>query len=363
MRSPAASRVLILSDRGVSPQISRCGTYEFEDVAASVDAVDILPLAAPAGRFARRLERWIPAAFSLPPTLPRRAPYDLLYVSVHSLPELARLHPLGRVMGLARRTAINVDELWRSDLLRHSGDLALLRRFDAIFSACAGGAEALEGAIGRAGAYLPPSLDALRFAPPAQPPKRMIDLHLMGRRRPELHKALREAAEKTGRYYHFDTIQFNPRVPDYAEHRARLAELVQRTRYFVVDYANSDLPEKMGQQQEFGPRYVEGAGGGAILIGRAPSTAAFAAAFWPDAVLAIEPDSAAITRLIDELESDPEQLERARNRNVVQVLRRHDSVYRWEQILRAAGLEPLPQLQERKRMLERRAAEIEGRHA
>ncbi len=47
----------------------------------------------------------------------------------------------------------------------------------------------------------------------------------------------------------------------------------------------------------------------------------------------------------------------------MQVLRRHDSVYRWEQILRAAGLEPLPQLQERKRMLERRAAEIEGRHA
>ena len=119
----------------------------------------------------------------------------------------------------------------------------------------------------------------------------------------------------------------------------------------------------MGAQQEFGPRYVEGAGGGAILIGRAPSTAAFAAQFWQDAVLPIEPDSAAITRLIDELESDPEQLERARNRNVVQVLRRHDSVYRWEQILRAVELEPLPALHERKRMLARLAGEIEGRSA
>lgn len=363
MRSPAVARVLILSDRGIAPAISRCGTYEFEDVAAAVDAVDILPLGAPARRWVRRLERAFPSAFATPGAYARTTPYELLFISTHALPELARLHPLGRVLGLARRTVIVVDELWRSDLLKHSGDLAMLRRFDVIFSTCAGGAEALSDAIGRRGEYLPPSLDALRFAPPAHSPRRIIDLHLMGRRRPEVHKALREAAEKTDRYYHFDTIQFNPRVPDYVEHRERLAELVQRTRFFVVDYANSDLPEKIGMQQEFGPRYVEGAGGGAILIGRAPQTATFESQFWPGAVLPMEPDSAAITRLIDELEADPEQLERMRNTNVTQVLRRHDAVYRWERILSVAGLEPLPALAERKRMLERRAAEIEGRSA
>ena len=33
-------------------------------------------------------------------------------------------------------------------------------------------------------------------------------------------------------------------MPNYIEHRLRLADLVRRTRYFVVDIANSDFPEK-----------------------------------------------------------------------------------------------------------------------
>jgi hypothetical protein len=160
----------------------------------------------------------------------------------------------------------------------------------------------------------------------------------MGRRRPELHESLRETAAKTGRFYLFDTVHFNPRVSNYVDHRTRLADLVQRTRYFVVDVANSDRPETAGGQEEFGPRYVEGAAGGAILIGRAPRTATFEAQFWPGAVHPIESDGAAIARTLEGLEEHPEKLERERRANVAQVLRRHDGVYRWEQILRSVGL-------------------------
>lgn len=360
MRTPAAARVLILSDREIAPTISRCGTYEFEDVACAVDAVDVLPLGAAAGRLERRIEKLAPALFRTPERFARREPYDLLFLSIHSLPELARLHPLGRILGLARKTAIIVDEVWRDELPEHAGDLALLGRFDRVFSPCAGGVEALQAAIGRPCSYLAPSVDALRFAPSAPFPRRTIDIHLMGRRRPELHRALRETAEKTERFYLYDTVQLNPRVSSYVEHRQRLADLVQRSRYFVVDYANSDRPDKTGGQQEFGPRYMEGAAGGAILVGRAPTTAAFAAQFWADAVHPLDADSAAIARVLAELESRPDEIEALRRRSIAHVLRRHDGVYRWEQILRAAELEPLPALTARKEQLARLAAGLEG---
>jgi hypothetical protein len=40
-------------------------------------------------------------------------------------------------------------------------------------------------------------------------------------------------------------------------------------------------------------------------------------------------------------------------------VRRHDGAYRWEQILRAVGLDPLPALAARKERLEARAKEVE----
>ncbi len=360
MRSPATARVLILSDREVAPTISRCGTYEFEDVACAVDAVELLLLGESAGRLARRIERLAPGLFATPARFARAQPYDLLFLSIHSLPELARLHPLGRILGLARKAVINVDEVWRDELPEHAGDLALLRRFDHVFTPCAGGVEALHQATGRPADYLAPSVDALRFAPRAPGRPRAIDVHWMGRRRAELHHALRETAEKTERFYLFDSVQLNPRVSSYVEHRDRLADLVQRTRYFVVDVANSDRPDKTGGQEEFGPRYMEGAAGGALLVGRAPTSRAFAAQFWSGAVRPLEADSAAIARVLAELEAQPDEIEALRGRLVAHVLRRHDSVYRWEQILAAAGLEPLPALALRKRQLERLAAGFAG---
>ena len=142
-------------------------------------------------------------------------------------------------------------------------------------------------------------------------PERVIDFHFMGRRRPELHAALSAFARESGRFYLFDSVQFSPRVADAAEHRRRLADLVQRSRAFVVDVANADALDKTGGQVEFGPRYVEGAAGGAVLVGRAPATAAFAAQFgWPDAVLPLDENPATIRALVRALDEDPARCER-----------------------------------------------------
>ena len=336
-------------------------TYEFEDIIGEVDAADFVSVnATPWPRRLLRLEGMLPTAFArLAPHA--RAParrYDLLYLSLHTPSDLARVQPLGHWLGLAERSACNIDEIWRHDLARRAGDLAMLRRFDCVFTGYRGAVEELERLLGRPCHYLPPSADTLRFAPTGL--ERVIDIYFMGRRRQDLHAALEAVARRKRYFYHFDTVHDNPRVYGYREHRERLAELVQRTRYFIVDVAHSDDVAESGAQQEVGLRFFEGVAGGAVLLGNAPDTDTFRSLFgWPDAVIPVAANEAAIAALLDELDADVERTERIRRINVSQALRRHDGAYRWEQILRAVGLDPLPALAARKERLEARAKEVE----
>jgi hypothetical protein len=336
-------------------------TYEFEDLIGEVDSADLVSVGAtPWPRPLLRLERMLPTAFArLAPhaQVPGRR-YELLYVSLHNPSDLARVQPLGRWLDLAERSACNVDEVWRHDIARRTGDLAMLRRFDIVFTGYRGAVEEIERLLGRPCHYLPPSADTLRFAPTGL--ERVIDIYFMGRRRPDLHAALAAAARRKRYFYFFDTVLRNPLVNHYREHRERLAELVQRTRYFIVDIANSDQVAQSGVQPEVGLRYVEGAAGGAVLLGNAPDTETFRTLFgWPDAVIPVEPTEAAAMALFDGLDADRERTDRIRRINVSKALRHHDGVYRWEQILRAVGLDPLPALAARKERLEARAKDVE----
>jgi len=160
--------------------------------------------------------------------------------------------------------------------------------------------------------------------------------------------------------YLFDTGITNV-VYNHPEHRLHLAELVQRTKYFVVDVAKADRIEQSGAQPEIGTRYFEGAAGGAVLVGVAPPTEAFSRLFgWDNAVVPVPDTPAAVAALFDELDANTEAVQAIRRSNVLNSLRRHDSVYRWEQVLRTVGMEPQPALYERKRRLEERAKSIEN---
>lgn len=335
-------------------------TYEFEDIIREVDAADLVSVGAkPWPRPLLRLEGMLPIPFAqLAPHA--RAPerrYDLLYLSLHTPSDLARVQPLGYWLGLADRSACNIDEIWRDEVARRTVDLAMLRRFDYVFTGYQGAIEELGRLLGRPCHYLPPSADALRFAPAGL--ERVIDIYFMGRRRPDLHAALEAAARRKGYFYHFDTVR-NPLVNSYREHRERLADLVQRTRYFIVDVAYSDNVAESDVQPEVGLRFFEGISGGAVLLGNAPDTDTFRSLFgWPDSVVPVASSEAAVSALLDELDADTERTERIRRTNVSQALRRHDGVYRWEQILGTVGLEPLPALADRKERLERRAKEVE----
>ncbi len=359
--SPSA-RTLVATFRHALPVVSRCATYEFEDVIAEVDAVEAVDVnPRPWSRRMTRLETMAPPLFApfSRSRLPNDRRYELLFVAVHSAADLRQMQPLGRFLASARMTACHIDEIWAHDILRRTGELALLRRFDLLFTACLGGVEALQEATGRPCQYLPPSVDALRFCPyPANDP-RVVDVYLMGRRRRELHQALREATRSSGRIYLFDTALWTT-VYDATEHRLQLAEIAKRSKYFVVDIAKADRPGDTGQQQEIGTRYFEGAAAGSVLVGVVPRSAAFGKLFgWQDSVIPMEASSAGVAALLAELDGDPTRVERIRRENAAQSLRLHDGVYRWEQVLRAAGLEPLPALQARKQRLAGRAQSIE----
>ena len=205
-------------------------------------------------------------------------------------------------------------------------------------------------------------VDALRFSPYPRAPERVIDFYAMGRRGRTAHMSLLEHARtREDFFYLYDSATAGLFVEGPAQHRERLANLIQRTRYFMASHAKVNMAEQTGGQEAFGPRFYEGAAAGAILVGTPPKCEVFDSYFdWPDAIIPVPYDSTVIPDVISELDKDPERVERARRANMTNVLRRHDWLYRWLDVLETIGLDPKPAALERRAKLEAVAAAIEN---
>jgi hypothetical protein len=216
--------------------------------------------------------------------------------------------------------------------------------------------------IDRPCSFLSPAVDTLRFCPFPNPPDRTIDVWAMGRRARATHDRLVEHARQNPKFmYLYDSVSGTHFYDGAAAHRELMASLLKRSRYFIADRAKANEPEQTKGQQVFGPRFFEGAAAGAILVGEPPESDLFNQYFdWTDAVVRLPYGSTEIVELLEALDRDPERVARARLANVVNSLRRHDWLYRWEQILQVAGLEPAPAALARRTELERRACAIEG---
>lgn len=345
------ARVLLLSRRGLDPVISRCCPYEFEDVICAVDRVDLLvPTYRRRSYFIldralNKLGRRAAALGGVNPGI--RAPrltrdYELFFAVFQFATDAAALNAVPGWRERSRLAACWLEELWAGDLRRFQAQLALLRRFDVIFTNCLGSVEGLARATGRPVFYQPPGVDALTFHPGAPPMERVIDVYNMGRRHPATHQALLAWAQEGRRFYLFDTFQGNIRVQVPAEHRLQLANLIKRSRFFLANRAKANEEGETKRQEELGFRFFEGAAGGAVMIGEAPEVSSFREHFdWPDALIPMPFGGTGIGELIAELEAQPERLARIRAANVANVLRRHDWVYRWRAVLAHLEL-PLP---------------------
>jgi hypothetical protein len=344
----------------------RCPLYEFENIVCQIDSVELL---APQpnkwfnlrNRIANnRLLRHSNIALN-PGILQIKVKnnYDLLFAVCGFPQDLLTFNTLKNWKDYCKTSICLLDEMWVTQLSESECFLKILSKFDFVMLYYSQSVKAVNEVIGNKCFFLPPGVDAILFCPYPEPPKRVIDVYSIGRRSEVTHQALLRMAKENRIFYVHDSISGN-RAIDTKEHRLLIANMAKRSRFFIVNPGLIDQPEIRGKQIEISNRYFEGAASGTIMIGEIPKNEEYEKLFgWPDAVIYLPFGSDSIDSIINELDKQPDRREKMRRNNVVQSLLRHDWAYRWETVLRTAGLDPMPALMERKKRLENLSRTIE----
>ena len=282
--------------------------------------------------------------------------YDLLFFVAWSPQSLVELSRIKNWRSRCKIAVAYLFELWSSTLEADRAYLKILDQFDHVFLLHSKGIPQLPAYTRTRCSALPTGIDCLVATPYPSPPERVIDIYSIGNRSEPVHQELLKLARKRDFFYVYDSLaSTNSRVKSWAEHRALLAGMIKRCRYFMgfspASLAGSKA-DKISGEQVLPGRLFEGAAGGAIILGAAPQCPEFHDCFdWADAVIEVSPDASDIVSIIDKLDADHHWTERLRKTNATRCLLKHDWVYRWEHILSAIGLEPLPQLRDRKARL------------
>jgi Glycosyl transferases group 1 len=346
-------RVLVFSQRNVSRAPSQCPHCEFEDLICRIDSAEIFaPSANPSSlRYgvAKRLAYRLPVTMN--PGIPRlevRKKYDLFFTLCGKPSDLLVVDASLNWRHLCSASACLIDEFWARQIREQRRFLRILDKFDVVMLYYGQTVQPLGKRISSNCVFLPPGVDTLLFTPYPKQPRRVIDVYSIGRRSEVTHRSLLRMVAQNDMFYVHDSIAGIEAI-DPAQHRALLANMTKRSRYFIVNPGLIDKPEIRGDQSEIGNRYFEGAASGTIMIGERPKNPEFAKLFdWPDALIDMPYDSTEIVGIINELDRQPGRQDQIRRANVSQALLRHDWAYRWETVLQSVGLAPMPQLVERK---------------
>ncbi|HWZ81711.1 MAG TPA: glycosyltransferase [Terriglobales bacterium] len=359
-----SSRVLIFSQREIfSKALFRAPHFEFENMICQLDDAEILAptldLANVRHTIVKRLAYHIPVALN--PGIPQiriKKEYDLFLAICGSPRDLLMLNAVSDWTATCKTSMCLIDELWVKQIPNYRHFLQILKRFDVVMLYYSNSVKPVHDLIGRKCVFLPPGVDTLLFCPYPQSAQRTVDVWSLGRRSENTHRRLLKMVAENGLFYLHDSIAGDQAI-NLMEHRALLAHLAKRSRYFIVNPGLIDRPETRGDQIEIGNRYFEGAASGLIMVGELPKNGEFERLFdWPDAVMHLPYDSSNIDTIINELDQEPERQEKIRRTSVIQALLRHDWVYRWEAILKLAGMEPLPAVLERKDRLHKVAESL-----
>ena len=352
------ARVLLFSQRNIASPVWHGYMYEFEDVIKSVDNVQVLAPSRKAGSHAlgRRLHANIRETLGMRPlpdseTIKVDGTFDLFFAVFHFAWQAHYLRQIRQWRQRCRKAVCFIIEQWLPEIEQQSAAFKLLAEFDHIFVFSRWSIPTMRAISGRSIDYLPVGTDALLSCPfPAAPP-RTIDVLSMGRRVPAVHETLRRLMMQERLSYIFDTATFSRDTTiNYVEHRALLRHLLKRSRYFLA-FRHNDSPQfqiRTGGEEGIPVRYFEGIAGGPVVLGSVPTCDDYRANFdWPDAAIPLPADAGDIEQMLRELDGEPDRLARARANNVINALRRHDWVYRWQVVLDAAGLSPAPGVHER----------------
>ncbi len=374
------ARVLLFSMREVEDLVASCAIYEFEDAISEMTGADrVEPLGLERLDLFRKVYKAARLATGSAERAARLAPapggvrlhrdYDLFLPVFAHAHEVFALDAVPDWRERCRFAACYISETWADRIPDYL--LERLARFDRIYLGVVEPVETVARLSGRPCTYLPLATDALRFCPWPDPPARAIDVCGIGRRSPVTHEALLALAREQGIFYYHDTIrakgvrdanaqrQITFSVASPSEHRFLIANLLQRSRYFIANRARVNEPEVTRGVEEISGRFFEGAAAGTVMIGAPPHTETFRRHFgWPDAVVEAPPDIPDIADRLAALDADPARLARIRKDNVVNSLLRHDWAYRLRTVLEDAGLAPPPGLAARELRLRALAQQV-----
>ncbi len=357
------NRILLLSLRQARLHVSRLAAYEFEDVICAVDHADLIMPTQNDGQRGSRLFKLMPAGIRNRALIRRcalRQDYDLFFFVCHNPLDLLWLRSIKNWRKHCRKAVCWLIEAWGNEIDRFKKNLELLQEMDCIFVGLSQSVNPIARLLKRSCHFLPFGVDTLRFCPFPMQAERPIDVLNVGRRCSGTHRSLLDLSRSVNLAYIYDTVT-NFSVLDFREHRDLYSNLIKRSRYFLVNKAKFDAPAVTGGQEEFGPRFYEGAAGGAVLLGGTPACAEFRAHFdWEDAVIQIPDEASGIGGLIADLNRQPERLDSIRLHNVVHSLLHHDWLYRWEVILQSAGLPETLEMQSRRTTLQDLADRVQN---
>lgn len=356
----ADRRCLLVSCHGADRRPWNGVPYEFLSAIAAVEDAAIL---APPGRpslcnaeptdetlfeevrlrLVRRAARKIAGRYT--PLMQRtrlEGTYDLTVFVCQFLEEVQEIDQIDGWREKSGNAVIFLLESWTSTFPDHAAEMAVLSRFDHVFLLNGSAVSRMQGLVSTPVSALATACDVLLATPAPFFPPRAIDLICFGRWDQADHETLVRHSREAGLFYYYD-VWLGMRAPDWGAVRRRNAELIQRSRYYLVWKPaawHQKWRDGKGQDQALSTRYFEGAAGGAVLLGTRPDCPEFDACFdWPDALVEIGPDPAATIRA---LEDDPARVARIRQANITNSLRRHDWAHRWAEMLTTLGL-PLTQ--------------------
>lgn len=357
--SSSGPRVAVYSLRHIEDHVSRACGYTFEDViAADLDEIEIVaPALGTSKNLIRRANVWTAQKFGYSRAtgmgdVRLTQDYDLFLFNPSLPRDLIYLNIVKNWRQCSNFAVCWLQELWIDQF--HSLDrlLKILEQFDHVVCTFFHTAEHLRKQISIPVTHLSWGVDTKLFCPYPSEPNRVIDVCAVGDVHPVMHRSLVEHADRTGLYYQYSTLRGVHKMASHKAHRYNYANTLKRSRYFLSFLAKVANTKQRGTQEEFGPRYFEGTASGNVILGNKVGNPAYKEYFpWDDAVIEVPFDSDTIGEVISSLENDPERITRIRRDNVVNALRRHDHLHRWEKILEIAGMKPLEKIARRRSQL------------
>lgn len=334
-----AENINIILSRREMPFVGWAAIDEFEDLFSHITGAKVVaprtrPYEGPLGRAKRRL---LGEFRALGEVLPRG---DLLLVLARSPADLNAINSVGGAKKNFRYIAAFIIDSYFIEALSSAA-----QQYDHIFCTTEIGADAVRKRFGVSSSVLRQGFDCLKWA--CSEDQRSIDLIGFGRQPPSYHRAFqaRFHTKESSILYLHSPIGTTSGGDVWIE-RPMLLKLLQRSKISLAFHLgvepSLDRPWDAGFVTS---RWFESLASGCIVVGKKPPGAMAEEMFdWENATIELPDDPTGAIDLIAKIVSDDAFQHRVRQRNVAEMLRRHDWRYRMRQIYQQFELDLPSQL-------------------